>query len=670
LQASGLDAGRAAALSLAFREALGRRAPGPGPADLIGLEHEYRLRRGDTPVDFRDLIHSLPIPGLRLDPGDSNAYRLQSGLALTCDDAEAEIASPPVLCRPGFTREVEGWACEGYRQLRELLPDGVEIDGFSTHLSAAMPDARCDQAAGLLARHFGPALMLLFDTPRGLGVYIRPRPGRLELCGDFVWGEHLRLAALFFAVAVRACDKALNSDNATLPAALDITLLPSTSRYGVYLGRRAAFGFDLYAAGRGASLPLEDGGATTVQEHLESAWAVVRDFPTDLSGPDDIAFAREVFDGRRPARAEDSQPALPATSVTSPGPEPSPLGQILHLREARSGASPTPVAATWDLTVLRIDTGVRQAFACVPRDRTERFLAAWQDPPVASLIEDYAASDSGPRVLESRADALDAGLWDAVVPGALLPAERAPDGSIVDDPKWQKRAGKLARAGKRAGKVAALPRPLTRPALPPLLPVPADRPPAPAQPPPPPVEQEQPPPSAPGIPWRPLVAAGAVVIGLIVGGLIATGAPPFGGEAPQPTEPPATVTASATVSPSRTPTPVPTETPQPTETAVVAPAAQTSTPRPATATSTRVMEPPTATQPPIDATITPTTPPCSLPGAICTATPTLTPQVTPTPTRTLEPTITRSPTPTCIQGAAGCAATPTRTPTQPGIPIN
>ena len=82
-------------------------------AALIGLEHEYRLIKDGAALDFRGLIHELRVPGRRLDPGDANAYRLPSGLALTCDDAEAEIASPPLATSPGFTAAIAGWATAG-----------------------------------------------------------------------------------------------------------------------------------------------------------------------------------------------------------------------------------------------------------------------------------------------------------------------------------------------------------------------------------------------------------------------------------------------------------------------------------------------------------------------------------------------------------------------------
>ena len=97
-------------LSAAFRAALAAASTSTSAGELVGLEHEYRLGRGAMPIDFRRLIHSLEVPGKRLDPGDLNAYRLESGLVLTCDDAEAEIASPPLPVKGDFTREIRRWA--------------------------------------------------------------------------------------------------------------------------------------------------------------------------------------------------------------------------------------------------------------------------------------------------------------------------------------------------------------------------------------------------------------------------------------------------------------------------------------------------------------------------------------------------------------------------------
>jgi len=167
-------------------------APAPdAPGSLVGLEHEYSLTRDGQPLDFRTILHTLPVPGLRLDPGDINAYRLRSGLALTADGAEAELATPPISVQPGFAAEVELWAAMARTQLDAVLPAGVEASGYSTHISVALPGVEGEPVARLYARTFAAAFAFLIENTDSQGIYIRPRTGRLELCGDFVDGPRL-----------------------------------------------------------------------------------------------------------------------------------------------------------------------------------------------------------------------------------------------------------------------------------------------------------------------------------------------------------------------------------------------------------------------------------------------------------------------------------------------
>ena len=154
----------AAALSAAFAARLGRTRPETvAPASLLGLEHEYELYRDGRRVDARNVLPTLGIPGLRLDPADSNAYRLLSGAALTCDETELEVAAPPVAAGWGAAALVESWAAALYEDARSFLPACYELRGTSTHLSFSMPHALNDRAALVFARRFGPALMLLTD---------------------------------------------------------------------------------------------------------------------------------------------------------------------------------------------------------------------------------------------------------------------------------------------------------------------------------------------------------------------------------------------------------------------------------------------------------------------------------------------------------------------------
>ncbi len=149
----------------------------------VGLEHEFVIRREGRAVDFRTLIAGLPIPGTRLDPGDRFAHRTVSGLALTCDGAEAEYVAPPVPLAPGFTDELAEWAGTGGSLLAELLPDH-EVEGVSTHLSVSVEPRLGHRVAQRFARTFAPPLMLLLDGEDSDGLLVRPRAGRVELGGD------------------------------------------------------------------------------------------------------------------------------------------------------------------------------------------------------------------------------------------------------------------------------------------------------------------------------------------------------------------------------------------------------------------------------------------------------------------------------------------------------
>ena len=124
-------------------EALRLRVPSgvtPGPGGLLGLELEFSVRtvRGGR-VHFGSLIHDLGLDGTALDPGDPNAYRCSWGGVITADGAEAEIATPPVRTRPGFTAQLQAWARTGEAELRRAVPRGTGLDGYSAHFSAAMP---------------------------------------------------------------------------------------------------------------------------------------------------------------------------------------------------------------------------------------------------------------------------------------------------------------------------------------------------------------------------------------------------------------------------------------------------------------------------------------------------------------------------------------------------
>jgi hypothetical protein len=443
--------------SAAFAAALGVRAPRAlAPAALVGLEHEYQLASGDQRLDFRTIVHDLPIKGKRLDPGDANAYRCLSGLALTCDDEEAEVASPPVALAPGFTRELAGWAATGRAELEHVLPPEASLTGYSTHLSVAMPDSINDRACDLYARTFAPALMLLMDRPDSYGVYVRPRPGRMELCGEFVDGERLRSVAAFAAGSARACAAAAAHRHAErrLPPALAIRTLPATERHGLYVGRRA-FGFDLYSAGRSAVLQRQEGGTIGAQEYLDLAWGHAREaLGRDVEAAD-LATTDAVVAGSLPLGIEGALQLANQPPYATPH-SPTFAGLLAACVRPRFVAE--AVVATWDFTIFRLDRPGRHGFACVPRDSLTPFLLRLETGELDPVLDSFLAMPPRGRLLVRRAQTATPGLYDDIgsVEG-LLPRERPvalPPGSGATPGATTARQG---RPGKRLAVAVAEP---------------------------------------------------------------------------------------------------------------------------------------------------------------------------------------------------------------------
>ena len=183
------------------------------------------------------------------------------------------------------------------------------LDGYSAHFSAAMPAELNDRACRLYAETFAADLMLLMDRIDSPGLLVRPRPGRIELCGEFIENEPLAAAAALVAGTTRACAAAVRRQGAraALPPRLDVRLARAVHRYGWYVDRRA-FGTDLHAASRRALLPRAAGGTIRAQSHLELAWAAARQALADDAAASDLQAAEAMVTGSLPLPAEQGQP--------------------------------------------------------------------------------------------------------------------------------------------------------------------------------------------------------------------------------------------------------------------------------------------------------------------------------------------------------------------------
>ena len=442
-------------LSKALRRHVPSDVP-PGPGGLLGLELEFSVRslRGGQ-VNFGSLINHLALDGTALDPGDPNAYRCSWGGVITSDGAEAEIATPPVRARPGFTARLQAWAQTGEAELRRATPRGIELDGYSAHFSAAMPAKLNDRVCRLYAETFAADLMLLMNRADSPGLLVRPRPGRTELCGEFIENQPLAAAAAFVAGSTRACAAAIRRRSArtALPPRLDVRLARAVHRYGWYVDR-GAFGTDLHAASRRALLRRASGGTISAQSHLELAWAAARQALAEDAADSDLQAAEAMVTGSLPLPAEHGQPDG-APGGQRGGDARFPLdGTVVPdmprlCVHVRPGFVLRPVAATWDFTVFEASGPARRAYACIPRDSLRGFAAALEEGTLDDAIAAYLALSTRRRMLSASQQTTRPGLYDRMgAPAGLLAPERDPQtGHQESGEPGAKRT--LARPGKR-----------------------------------------------------------------------------------------------------------------------------------------------------------------------------------------------------------------------------
>jgi hypothetical protein len=170
----------------------------------------------------------------------------------------------------------------------------LRLEGYSSHISVSFAARDDRRASRRYAETFAPALMLLMDRATSPGLLVRPRPGRLELCGEHVSDSAARAAVAFAVGSVRALTRASRGALAALRVRAD--LVPAVERYGIYVDRRA-FGPDLYDQGRGARLETHAGIPRLAQQQLELAWALARESLASDVGACDLEMADRMVHG-------------------------------------------------------------------------------------------------------------------------------------------------------------------------------------------------------------------------------------------------------------------------------------------------------------------------------------------------------------------------------------
>jgi hypothetical protein len=266
-------------------------------APRVGIEHEFEVHRHGQRVDFRRVLPNL-LPGhVRADPADPLATRLGWGV-ITADGLEAEIAIAPITLRPGFVQRAVGATAQARTDLRRICPADHDLTGFSTHISVSWAVRRDDSLARTWARVFAPVLMLLLDRSTSPGLVVRPRPGRLELCGEFAAGDQLAAALAFAAASVQTVQRVPR--RALRRWFVDMTMLPSLDRYGWYIDHAAFGGNDLYRLRRATPL-MRASTIVSAGQHVDEIIDLVSFDLAQIGDAADVRALQQVVDGTSPA---------------------------------------------------------------------------------------------------------------------------------------------------------------------------------------------------------------------------------------------------------------------------------------------------------------------------------------------------------------------------------
>jgi hypothetical protein len=331
---------------------------------VVGVEREYTVLHGNRNVDARDLLPRMTAAGAAVDPGDGLARRGPWGGVVTADGRHAEVATPPVAIRPGCTVDLAHLASRGHAHLAAHLPQGCRLEGYSTHVNVEVDDRRVVRVARLVAQRLSAPLMLALERAGSPGLLVRPRPGRLEIGGEFAAGEQLRAAAAL-AIGVAALAERAGHPGVARRFVLDLPparLEPAVQRYG-WCVDRTAFGPDLYARGRATPL-----AQTTADEVLRRVWERARALVEGDLGAEDLRCVDLMVAGRSPIPLEHP---LDDDGPTADIPPPRDYGprQVGDIRVELVGA-------TWWKALLRVSDSRQTRWVVIPGRALDAVLDA------------------------------------------------------------------------------------------------------------------------------------------------------------------------------------------------------------------------------------------------------------------------------------------------------
>ncbi len=380
------------------------------PAPRVGVEHEYGVWSGSAQIDFRHLLPVVAADLRALDPGDPRARRLPSGVMLTADGREAELATPPLP----WDRHAPGALDALLAAERSVLAArGAEaggadrLTGFSTHVNLTVPDARAVEIGRRFVRSCALATVLVGEPSSSAGLLVRPRRGRLEIGGEYAEGEHLVALVTFAGSAVSALVADVPPPSLPEPVAV-----PAREKFGWFLPPEGPYA-DLLARGRAAGGDL-----------LEAAWSWAR--PSCLSAGVDPAPVDRLVAGAT-LRLEDRDTAADACTVGMERADASP-DRRTGPRRLTGDVEAETLWLTWQHVVWVFRRGGRELHAVLPVDQEAEFLERLDNGAYDDVVHRELARRVGRRRLVVHAQVEGAAWWHAVRPGALVPAERGPDG--------------------------------------------------------------------------------------------------------------------------------------------------------------------------------------------------------------------------------------------------
>ncbi len=367
----------------------------------LGVEHEYRLWRGDEQVDFRRLISLLAHNIRPLDPGDRRARRLPSGVALTAHGWEADLVTPPLPVGAETPEQVDVLLRTERTELRDTAAayEINRVSGLTSHLNVSVPPDRVVEIAENFRDTCLLALATVIEPSGSRGLQVRPRWDRLEIGGDYVEGPDLVAGLTLLA----ACVRGLTEGG-----------VPASLRSPRTVAARGSFGWFMPP------------GQVRDLDTLASVWSWARTYA--VSEGLDPAPVDELALGSRAPRRQANDGVGPCTFAVAPG-----LGQPAYTgpRNLGDGLSAETEWLTREHVVWRFRN--RRGHVCravVPVEREPDLLDHVDSGALNPSLAEMLRAGNRPRHLLLHAQIGDGGLWHDVRPEALVPAERRADGTV------------------------------------------------------------------------------------------------------------------------------------------------------------------------------------------------------------------------------------------------